>query len=133
MQVEERFSHDNLVDVFSTATYGSDWLTMWVANDDESQKLRWEAKSKGMECREDIWAYVLEHGGRLVCCDMESQEDENDTSCQHIITMDDMNNGFDIFKAKCPSDYADLIDDQGDYFTANNLMQCVMFGEVIYG
>lgn len=126
MEYKERFSHDNLVDVFSTATYDSEWLGMHPDDDQKSQQLKKDAVAAGCECREDIWAYVLENGGTLVCFDGNEEKD-------YAITMEDYKKGFNTFIKKCPRDYADLMTDEGDYFTANNLMQCVMFGDVIYG
>lgn len=119
------FSHDNIVDVLSTATYGSDWLGIHVADDDKSKALKAQAETK-YDCCEDIWAFVLEHGGRLDCYD--NYDDKKMT-----INMDDYTKGFNVFKESCKGDYKDLMNDDGDYITANNLMQCVMFGEVIYG
>lgn len=126
MDFNNRFSHENIVNVFATATQGSDWLLMKVAKDKKSQQLKMEANKKDLNCREDIWAYVLEHGGKVVCYD--GEEDE-----EHEITMEDYKKGFDIFIQQCPKHYADLMCDDGDYYTSDALMQCVMFGEVVYG
>jgi hypothetical protein len=126
MEFKDRFNHESIVEVLATATYGSDWLAIKTAKDKKSQQLRKEAKEKGFNCMEDIWAYVLEHGGKLVCWD--GEEDE-----EHLISMEDYKKGFDAFIQKCPRHYADLMEGDGDYYTSNVLIQCVLFEEEIYG
>lgn len=41
--------------------------------------------------------------------------------------------GLNKFIEECPQDYADLVSENGDYYIASNLMQCVLFREVIFG
>lgn len=113
-----------LSDWLSTATYGNPWFAFGTHKDtpDDVYDL---AKRFG-ECREDIWAYVLLHGGTLLVEDVEEEED-------HAVTMKDVEKGFLIFMLNCPTQYAALMDETADIYDADALMQCIVFGEVVYG
>lgn len=81
-------SHEDLVNLFSTATYDNDLIHVEVAEDEESLSLAEkaiESATESNDCREDVWAYVLLHGGRLEISDMadESEEPEDETQVKY--------------------------------------------------
>lgn len=72
MLFKDRFNFENIVNVLATGTYGNSYLSCYVAYDAKSQGLAYdirEGKAKpenGVVCREDVWAYVLTNGGKIV-------------------------------------------------------------------
>lgn len=114
---------ETLVNILSTATYGSDWLT--ILRPKKYDNLLKEES----ECREEKWADILLGGGYIVAF----AYDGDDEPTRHEVTLDKMKKGLDVLQKDYPKDYADLVTENDDYYTGSNLMQCVLFGEVIYG
>lgn len=123
MKSRKDLNKETLVDIFSTATYGSDWLEICRPKKFDS------LVKEGSECREEKWADILLGGGYIVAYEYEDEEEP----IRHKITLDMMKKGLEVFKDKCPYDYADFITENEDYCTCSNLVQCVLFGEVVYG
>lgn len=117
--------HDWLTDVLATAIYGSPWfhVSTHADTDDETYK----SAKVFSHCREDIWAYVLQHGGYLLVVDTEDDEKE------YKISLKDFEDKIVKFVLNCPSQYAAIMDETMDLYDADALLQTVVFGEVIYG
>lgn len=114
---------ENLVDIFSTATYGSDWFEI------KRPKKFNNLVKEDSECREEKWADILLGGGFITAFVYE----DDGPHARYEITMEDMEKGFQKFTEECPQDYADLANGNGDYYTSSNLIQVVLFGEVVFG
>lgn len=149
-QVTE-LSHEDLVNLFSTALYGNNALyTDW---EDKYNELK--DKGEG-DCFEDHLANILLNGGEIMISDLNADGGDdfynNDksikTSTQHItlcswkgeqeydvptyhITLQDIYKGMSIEGA---SKYVQelFIDENGDLYTAWNLLQFVMYGEEVW-
>lgn len=125
-----KINKENLVHVFAVATEGSDWL--WIDYPNRFKKF----VSSDEQCREDKWADVLLNSdGRayIIAVDYNDDEEDGEEGKEYEIRLTDMERGLEIFKKKYPDYFSDLLEDKDDYYTCNNLMQCVMFGEVVYG
>lgn len=123
----ENISHENLVDLLCTATYGCDWLEIKTLKSERFMDEEVEQSVRDEWSREDKWANRLLKGGHIVCLDY-------DDAARYQLTLDDIKKGLE--KARdgvAPSDWADFCEENDDYFTCNNLLQVCMFGEVIYG
>lgn len=141
-------NHANLVDILSTALYGCDWLE--ADYDLEFFKNIPDDKKSG-HCWEDHLADVLLNGGTIELTDKEAdgclyktkgvpcklkkvawwESDEPYEVGVYTLSLKA------ILKA-CSSwpGYkllTETLSGEGDYFTANNLLQIAMFGEIIYG
>lgn len=134
----ENISHDNLVDLLSTATYSSDWLVIKTLKSERSLDDEVEQSVRDEWCLEDKWANRLLKGGHIVCLDYADDSDDDYDDCwrpaRYELTLDDIKKG--LVKARdgvAPRDWADFCEENDDYFTCNNLMQICMFGEVVYG
>lgn len=55
-------THEDIVDLLRTATYGSSWLEIW-APDREGLDI------EDLDCREDVWAKALLAGKKIECID----------------------------------------------------------------
>ena len=133
--------HEELVDILSTALYGCNYLS--VDLDDEFYNNIPEEERIG-DCYEDKAADTLLHGGYLQIVDYEA-DGELYTKRSHkkgpyldkvgrgvyYITLEDI-----LWACSSERGYkllTETLSGEGDYFTANNLLQIAMFGEEIYG
>lgn len=138
-------THDELVDILSTALYGCDYLGIdW---DDDEWKLIPENKKTG-NCVEDKCADLLLNDKTIRLYDMYTDGDIYGSKGKPVEgeEIEDWGQNAVVYKLKL-QDFLDacsteegiryatelLIKEDGDYFIANNLLQIAMFGEIIYG
>lgn len=136
-------THDNLVNLFSTATYGSNWLVCRACA--EVRKFK-----KDGDCHEDLLAKALINGLTIEVFDYyaegefygtlpHTREEEDDDCVHYTVTLKDIEQGLarcfdndDKYVREC----AECLLYEGDDFdltAAETLMQVIVFGEVIYG
>ena len=141
-------THEDLVNLFCTATYGSEWLSIGTPT----------GAKQGLDiteddCREDVWAKVILAGKYLFFYDYNAEDiDEHygdlphrftkngdgDPIMRYEFTLEDIENGIakclDLggWEAECARD---LIEHEGDLDLpeAEAIMQVIIFGETIYG
>lgn len=113
-----------LVNFLSTASYGSTWFAFGTHKD--TPKDIYENAKLLNECREEIWADVLLNGGFLLVEDVEEEKD-------YKVSLKDIEKGFKTFMVECPRAYANIMNEEDDYFDDDALMQVIVFGEVVYG
>lgn len=142
-------SHDELVNLFSTAFYGNN--AYYVDWSDEADKL----KDGQGDCFEDHLANILLNGGEIMITDMNAEDEDEfnngnnlKTSVETIthnswagqeefnlptyhITLQDIYNGLSKEEAS-PYVQELFIDEEGDMITADCLMQIILFSEIIY-
>lgn len=131
-----KLTKEQLVDLLCTATYSSDWLECRVLESESYLDDKFDKEYLENRCREDKWADRLLNGGKLVCIDYEDQDDEFNPRRYELVLED-----FEIrLEEACKSDdeciarsYLNWKFEQSDYYDCNNLVQYVMFGDVIYG
>ena len=113
-----------LGDWLSTATYGNYNFVVSVHKDTSD-----EVYNKAREdspYRESTWSRVLLGGGSLSVYEVEEDE-------YHKMTLENILEGFLTFMMKYPKMYAELVEDGGDLISADGLLQCIIFGDIIYG
>lgn len=115
---------DFLVTLFADATYSSYWALVHIS-DNTDDAIR-ELSKENNECREEQWADVLLGGGLLEIEDFEAEE-------THEISLDDVVKGFKILVIDYPKHYANIMSEEADFYDYDAWLQCVVFGEVIYG
>lgn len=144
-------THDDLVNLLCTATYGSNWLTCAITRMTRSQLDIQES-----DCREDVWAKALLAGHPVYLTDHQAEgctygdkgtiiDAEGETACYRI-TLEDIKAGLaDAFDGnfepadedecelgfKCAMHLRDETTDFDNY-EAEVLMQIIMFGSIIY-
>ena len=138
-------NHEDLVNLFSTATYGSSYFEV-VKKKKDYYGTELEDEN---DCREDTWAKILFSGKAVYVLDYYSEEeaygnlphewDEKREAMKYTVTLEDIKNGLEKalnsggWDEKCARD---LIDDNSynlDLPEAENLLQIITFGEAIYG
>lgn len=126
LTVECDLSQEELVNILSGATYGSDWLEIYATREE-----RGKIKIDGGDCREDVWAKILLAGGTVQAVD---HNDDEET--EYPLTLTDFKEAFTILGRESKSALMNIIEDEGmnaDYYDYNNLLQCAMFKEIVYG
>lgn len=113
---------ERLSDILSTATYDSPWFGVSVHP--HTPEVLY--KNTEFECREDKWARVLLGGGWL---EVEDVEEEN----SYKVGMKEFEKGFRKFMEECPHNYANIMEENEDFYDADALLQTIVFGEVVYG
>lgn len=126
LTVECNFDQEELVNILSGATYGSDWLEIYATKEE-----REKVKISETDCREDVWAKILLAGGTIQAVDHEDDDEK-----EYTLSLDDIKEAFTILGKECRSALMSIIDEGGmnaDYYDYNNLLQCAMFKEIVYG
>lgn len=149
-------SHQDLVNLFSTATYGNDNIEVIYPDEEQSGQYGYLVD----ECYEDRIAKALLKGASIkvvdLACDPESCKDgvqfygvaglnwvargyrRRSTKSGKIywpmycINLKTLIQGLNHIDA-APYVQELFVDEEGDMFTAYNLLQLAVFGEIIYG
>lgn len=124
-----KLNKEQLVDFLSTATYGCDWLYCYTLKEEEHLDDGLDEYYLENRCREDKWADRLLAGGTLVCVDCEDCEKE------YKLTLKDFEDKLDkaVYDKEALFNLGNWLTDNYDYYDCNNLLQYIMFGEVVYG
>lgn len=126
----DNISKETLVDLFSTATYHSDWLDITTYMSEKNLDEGFSEEYLEERCREEKWADRLLNGGHILCLDY-NEEDENKGI--YKIDLNTLKERLKMARDKeAVGDWSDFVLEQDDYYTCNNLMQVVMFGEIVY-
>ena len=140
-------SHEELVNLFSGATYGNPYMGIEVAPSSYELSKMLTAKAKETHeiediCQEDIWAMTIKNGGTLAFIDYEdddyNEEEDNvgneiEGNGVHFIDFEKLIDGLNKSYQQCPNDIERLEQEEDDMITDYNVCQVIMFGEVVYG
>ena len=127
--VKEILTHEFLTDWLSTALYGSSWFDC-ATHKDTSDEVYEKAKKEN-DTREDVWADVLLNGGALNVIDMEEADGSGEG--EYKMTLEDIEEAIPLFTLNHPSEWASIMDETGDIYDSDALLQFVIFGDVQYG
>ena len=82
-------------------------------------------------------SYPMNEGGSLVITlseDMRAEEGNEDEDPETwTLNLETIAKGLEVMKSKHKSHYDDMVDENDDSTTGDVLLQCCLFGEVIYG
>jgi hypothetical protein len=127
-------SHDDLVNLLSTALYGSNWFA--ASYDKKIYESLTETEG---DCFEDKLADMLLAGHKITITDYYAEGESYSKKCvgfdgedaEYEVTLKDFlktastKSGFKLVE--------EVLDGNGDYWTGDEFLQMVMFGDVIYG
>lgn len=124
--VPNSLTHGDIVDFFSYIYQYS-----WVGEVKYSKQIKYDDN----DCLEDKIAKTLLSGKKITMrVDDPDEGDDGDYSKTIKISIVDIEKGINILSEKCPNCYNDLLNDYtADMETYDALMQCVIFGDIIYG
>jgi hypothetical protein len=124
-----KLNKEQLVDFLSTAIYGCDWLYCYTLEEEKHLDDGLDEYYLENRCREEKWADRLLAGGTLVCVDYEDCEKE------YKLTLKDFENKLDkaLYDKEARFNLGNWLTDDYDYYDCNNLLQYIMFGEIVYG
>lgn len=131
-----KLTKEQLVDMLCTATYGCDWLECTALKRESYLDEKYDKQYLENRSREEKWADRLLNGGKLVCLDFEDSDDCYNPRRYELVLED-----FEIRLEEASKSNDECIArsylnwklKQSDYYDCNNLLQYVMFGEVVYG
>ena len=116
---------DDLVVFFSSATYGNDYWSVKIVK----KSMPIDVFNKiydSNDCIEEIWADVLLNGGRL--CIIDNKENN-----KYYVNMQSVLDGYSKGYEICPKTMLNFEEENDDMWDGYNLMQAIIFGEIIYG
>ena len=111
-------------DLLSGALYDSPWFRCGTHKDTPTEV--YQSAKDANDCAEDVWAYVVVNGGYLLIEDIEEQK-------EYKIDYKKIIKGFKRFMIDDPRHYAEIMCEEGDFWSYDSLLQTIVFGEVIYG
>ena len=138
---------EDLVNLFSTAIYGSNWLGLKIRKTDYYGT----SLEDNTDCTEDKWAKVLLDGKSVFVYDYYAEDDddfygelfhvycESRGAMRYTITLSDIKKGIEKainsggYDAECAFDLINNDSCDLDLTEAENLLQIIIFGEAIYG
>ena len=128
--------HDELVDLLSTALYGSTWFD---ASYDKNIYEKLE-NTQG-ECFEDKLADMLLNGHKITITDMEADGESYsekfvkfEGKYQNAVYEIELNDFLNVASTKKGFRLLeDVLSGEGDYYTADAFLQRVVFDEEVYG
>ena len=112
---------EELVTFFSCATYGCGYWTFQIKKNSISIN-----DLDTNQCIEDIWADALLKGGKLVITD---NEDES----KYVVDMEKVLKGYSKCYEISPQTMVNFEEEREDMWDGYNLMQVILFGDIIYG
>ena len=65
--------------------------------------------------------------------EIEITETEEADSAKHILTQQKLQTGLNVLAEKYPHHLTAIVEETGDAWTADALIQCALFGDIIYG
>ena len=134
MRSMNKIDREFLCDLFSVATYGCEWLEVRTLKSESDLDQKFKQEYLEVRCAEEKWADRLLSGGHVVFYDLYEMEDGDNKESRHVITLEDVVKGLEKARdGEDPRDFADFINENDDYYTGNNLLQIILFGEVVYG
>lgn len=135
-------THEDLVNLFSTATYQSNWLSISIPREDKTTIHK-------ADCLEDMWAKVILEGKPLYMTDYYAEDSDDSYGklphewvegyMRYTFTLEDIKKGIskaldsDDYIAECIHHLADDDCCEFDNPQAEAIMQYIIFGEEIYG
>ena len=129
------FDHEELVNLLSTALYGSTWFDA----DYDRAKFKTLKNTTG-DCFEDHLADMLLAGHNITIIDVEAEGESYSNKCVRIdkdeSAVYEVNLKDFLKTASTKRGYSlvtDVLSGDGDFWTADAYLQRVVFGEEIYG
>lgn len=130
--VELRLTQDFLSDLLETASYGNAFFsfrcdkTQQQYHDAKAEQQYYDEEDNGIECGSDIWSYVLFNGGTIR---IEIDED----GYEYNIGLDKIKDGLVGFSEYDAESFSRIILERYDADDADEFIQFMLFGKVIYG
>ena len=127
-------NHEDLVNLLSTALYGSNWFA--ASYDKKIYESLTETEG---DCFEDVLADMLLAGHKITITDYYAEGESyskkcvgfDDDAAEYEVTLKDF-----LHTASTKSGFKlveEVLDGDGDFWTADAFLQRVVFGEEIYG
>ena len=140
----EEITHEELVDLISTATYGNQWCEIF-----RNKEVSGDVEPDDGDCREDVWANVLLVGHSLYFADYNASNenefygdlphewDEEGQCINYTFNLNDVKQGLSLAASSNHNYVRECFEnfraENMDLNDAGILFQFIIFGEHIYG
>ena len=57
----------------------------------------------------------------------------DDKRHDEVVTLESILKGLEVLAEKCPRQFSELVGENGDAVTADCFLQCIIFGDIVYG
>ena len=114
---------EHLENILSVASYGSSWFSYGTPNKFTEMK---QYQSGKFEYREQRWAQILLDGGYIIVCDDEEEK-------EYELTLKKLEKAWQNEDPQVVRAKANIINGDDDFYDADAIIQCAIFGEVVYG
>lgn len=128
----ENIGKELLVDLLSSGTC-FDYLVILAMKSENHLDEKYDKDYLENRCLEDKWADRLLNGGHIVALDYEDYDEEKKQPKRYELTLEDFKKG--LIKARdgeAETDWYDFTHFTDDDYTCNNLLQIIIYGEIIY-
>ena len=115
--------------ILSGALYGSPWFGADYRDEDKPL-------ANPDDCFEDKLADILLKGGKITIYETDEynpDEDAPDAEWNHEISLADIEKGLQIVQQKYPRFWVDLVEENIDLWGYDAILQCAIFGELVFG
>ena len=116
-------NREHLEDILSTASCGSSWFS--YETPDEFAEMEGYQPSK-FKYVEQKWAQILLDGKYIIVRD---DEDEK----EYRLTLEKLKEAWQNEDPQVVRSKANIIEEDYDFYDADAIIQCAIFGEVLYG
>jgi len=134
IKIEQEISNELLSSMLCSGFEGGTGYWCQIQGYEGLKEAKAEFKSLGLrsEDREfkHIWVPITEKGVMLLG---EDEEDEGKYEKQHKLTRKKLKKGLQVIASKYPHHMANIVRDNTDAETGDVLIQCALFGDIIYG
>lgn len=126
--VTQTLTDEQISDVLCSALEGGS--NHWYLIDDFVVPTTWEFDSEPKRPRSGHWPhdYPLNPGGAL----MISSPEDPDQGIKRL-DAEAIQRGLAVLAEKYPHHLLDLLEETGDAYTGDALLQCSLFGDIVYG
>lgn len=78
-------------------------------------------------------SYAVNEGGAMLVRELDEDENFTDKSPKHRLDMEAMARGVQVMADKYPHHFRNMVEEEDDATTGDVLIQCALFGELVYG
>lgn len=121
---------EELSNILEGGLAGSSWFGADYYDEDNKTYANLVSPDSEYFC--DKLADVLVGGGKIVIFDAED-EDEDDNEVRYTVTIENFRKALELMRDGYPQHWADLVEENADFWTYDAILQLAVFNELVYG
>jgi len=133
INVPLRIPLKRVADLITSAFEGGSnyWYTINFDKSTAPKKICFEAFDKDDFMSKEVFRHIhwpISEGGRLCILDKEDDDEK-----EYFLDLPAIKKGMVVFAEKCPKHFGDFLEENDDATTGDCALQCMLFGEVVFG